>query len=184
MRTTWIILAVVVGLSCQDPENSSFTGDFRIKLVDAPAAFNQVNIVVRRISVHRASASATFGWGIISEDVASFDLLNLRNGVSATMVSASLPSGRYDGIIVLFGTSNLLEDGFERTVEIPFAIRNGAEIDIDFERGRGPASYNQHRCHSAPHAHESSLKFSPGSPGSRSGLPSLRGCSPSKSLVY
>ena len=133
MRTTWIMIAATVGLSCQNPENTSFTGDFRIKLVDAPAAFDQVNVVVRRISAHRASASTTFGWTVISEDVASFDLLKLRNGVSATMVAATLPSGRYDGITVLFGTSNVLEDGFERTVEIPSAIRNGAVIDAEFD---------------------------------------------------
>lgn len=137
MRTTWIVMAAALGLSCQDPENTSFAGEFRIKLVDAPAAFDQVNIVVRRISVHRASASATFGWSVISEDVSTFDLVRLRNGVSATMVAVSLQSGRYDGITVLFGTSNVLEDGFERTVEIPSAIRNGAVIDADFDVAEG-----------------------------------------------
>lgn len=133
MRTTSIAILFLLGLGCQDPTNTSFTGNFRIKLVDAPAAFDQVNVVIRRVSVHRAGASAAFGWTIISEDVQTFDLLHLRNGVSATMVSATLPTGRYDKILLLLGTSNLVEEGFERTVEIPAGIRTGATIDVPFD---------------------------------------------------
>ncbi len=132
MRTALILFCALWSVRCQDPTNTSFTGDFRIKLVDAPGAFDQVNIVVRRISVHRASAGPSFGWTVISEDVATYDLMQLRNGISATIVSATLPSGAYDGIKVLFGPSNVMEDGFERTVEVPAAIDAGALIEVDF----------------------------------------------------
>ncbi len=132
MRIALFLFCALWSVRCQDPANTSFTGDFRIKLVDAPGAFGQVNIVVRRISVHRASAGPSFGWTVISEDVGTYDLLQLRNGISATIVSATLPSGRYDKITVLFGPSNVVEDGFERTVEVPAAIAGGALIDADF----------------------------------------------------
>jgi hypothetical protein len=126
-----LVMLAVVG--CQNPDDTSFRGDFRIKLVDAPAVYDAVNIVVRRVSVHRASAGSSFGWTIISEDVQSFDLLDLRNGISATLASASLPVGRYDKVLILYGVSNLIERGFERTVFIPEPLQEGAEVDADFE---------------------------------------------------
>jgi hypothetical protein len=135
MRARWLLLLLVVG--CQDPDDSSFRGDFRIKLVDAPAAYDAVNIVVRRVSIHRAGAGSSFGWTVISEDVKTFDLLDLRNGVSATLASASLPVGRYDKVLVLYGISNLIEDGFERTVAIPDDLKDGAIVDVDLDVTEG-----------------------------------------------
>lgn len=132
MRTFLVLLCALWSVRCQDPANTSFTGDFRIKLVDAPGVFDQVNIVIRRISVHRASAGPSFGWTVISEEVGTYDLMQLRNGISATIVSATLPSGAYDKVLVLFGPSNVIEEGFERTVQIPAAISAGAQIDAEF----------------------------------------------------
>jgi hypothetical protein len=135
MRARWFLLPVLVG--CQNPDDASFRGDFRIKLVDAPAVYDAVNIVVRRVSVHRAGAASSFGWTVISEDVKTFNLLDLRNGVSATMASATLPVGRYDKILMLYGISSLVEDGFERTVYIPEELADGAVVDVEFEVREG-----------------------------------------------
>lgn len=132
-----LVLLPLVFLGCQNPDDTSFRGDFRIKLVDAPAVYDEVNIVVRRVSVHRASAGPSFGWTVISEDVSSFNLLDLRNGVSATLASAALPVGRYDKVLVLYGISNLVEDGFERTVYIPDDLADGAVVDAEFEVTEG-----------------------------------------------
>lgn len=137
MRALSRCIVVLAILGCQDPANESFRGEFRIKLVDAPAVYDAVNVVVRRVSVHRASASASFGWTIISEDVRTFNVLDLRNGISATMASASLPVGRYDKILILYGTSNLIQDGFERTVYIPRELQDGGVVDTEFDVTEG-----------------------------------------------
>ncbi len=53
------------------------------------------------------------------------------------MISTSFPSCGYDMIMVLFCISNLVEDGFERTIALPADLRDAAMIDATFNVAEG-----------------------------------------------
>ncbi|OGU32315.1 MAG: hypothetical protein A2X67_01785 [Ignavibacteria bacterium GWA2_55_11] len=131
LRTVFTIALIGLLGGCESPD-SDFKGEFRIKLIDAPAAYQEVNIVFRRVLVHRQGASSELGWHVVSEDVQSHDLLQLRNGVSRNLVSAVLSTGDYDKIQILFGLSRVVENGNDITVKIPANLESGLIIQTPF----------------------------------------------------
>lgn len=131
MRTA--VLVCLAGLGCQNPDNTSYLGGFRGKLVDAPAAFQQLNVVVRRIQIHRAGSLGDTGWRVVTDEVRTYDILKLRNGLNEILFDASVPAGVYDKISILFGISTLSEGGVTHTVDIPDAIAGGYTIEMPFE---------------------------------------------------
>jgi hypothetical protein len=129
-----IILAGFLTLGgCEDPDKRDFEGILLIKLVDAPAFLEELNIVFRRVEIHRAGFSNDVGWRVVSEDIVHQDILLLRNGISRELVSAVVPEGSYDKIRILFGISSLMRDGVTASVEIPTTMQSGYTIDHPFE---------------------------------------------------
>jgi len=126
-----MLLAVMAG--CKDAENTDFQGTLVIKLVDAPAALEELDIVFSRVSIHRAGLSDDLGWRVVSDDVLTQDILELRNGRSTNIVSAVVPEGSYDKIRVLFDISSLRESGIQSTVFIPDNILNGVDFEHSFD---------------------------------------------------
>jgi hypothetical protein len=59
-------------------------GELFIKVLDAPASFQQVNIVVDHVSIHRTGASAEVGWTIAGTNsfypCAEYSALRLDSG--------------------------------------------------------------------------------------------------------
>ncbi len=132
-----MLMAVIASLSCKDAENRDFQGTLIIKLVDAPAALEQLNIVFRRVLIHRAGLSDDLGWRVVSDDVLTQDIIALRNGQSRNIVSAVVPEGSYDKVQVLFGISSLVQDGVEATILIPTEFNNGVTFEHSFEVREG-----------------------------------------------
>lgn len=68
-------------------------GQIMITMVDTPAGFDQVNIAVTRVEVHKVGADASSGWVVINNNAATYDLLTLRNGASVVLGNSSLDAG-------------------------------------------------------------------------------------------
>lgn len=63
----------------------------RVKMIDAPGDFQQVNVEVLQVKVHHEGA----GWIDLPTNSGVYDLLTLQNDVSATLVNmGELPSGK------------------------------------------------------------------------------------------
>jgi hypothetical protein len=132
---------------------SSETGTVLVKLTDAPFPTDQVKsvdiFVVRvdgRVSdVSDADADqdldnkGSSGWRTIATPGASFDLLSLQNGASATLGSAPLGVGTYSGLRLIIDVSQssvTLKDGTKLTggsnpgIVFPSAGRSGLKINL------------------------------------------------------
>ena len=120
--------------SCSDstsPETGQ--GQIKITMVDAPAGYDEVNIVVTRVEVHKAGTDSSSGWFVINNTAATYDLLTLRNGASVVLGNNSLDAGHYTQIRLIIGTgSNVVIDGVTYPLEIPSGEQSGFKLNHSF----------------------------------------------------
>lgn len=129
------IAAALFIISCSDsvsPETGK--GQINMMMVDAPAGYDQVNIVVTGVEVHKADADLNSGWVTINNVPASYDLLTLRNGASVVIGNNTLIAGHYSQIRLIIGTGcNVVVDGVVYPLEIPSGEQSGLKLNHAFE---------------------------------------------------
>jgi len=130
-----VTLCLLAGLGCSKSGSGTgadYVGQINIKLIDAPATYDQIDVVVQRVEVHRKQFSAENGWTVVNDQTSTYELLHLRNGVSDTLVFANAPIGDYDQINVHFGFSFVVVDGVRRDLLLPADLANGYIINFPF----------------------------------------------------
>lgn len=132
-------IAVLFYTSCSEstsPENSQ--GQITITMVDSPAGFDQINISILRVEAHVTGADSNNGWVVINNNAAIYDLLKLKNGVTAIIGNSSLGIGHYSQIRLIIGTgSNIVVDGVTYPLEIPSGEQTGIKLNHEFEIQEG-----------------------------------------------
>ncbi len=138
MKTLLTHLAIgtlVVLFGCSKSETvapQSGTGTLRVIMVDSPAAFDEVNIVVDSVRAHISSDDTTGGWFTLNRTPATYDLLTLVNGANAVLGNAVLPVGQYSQIRLYIGSgSNVVVDGVPKPLEIPSGSQSGLKLNVD-----------------------------------------------------
>ncbi len=138
-------LALVLGLTaggltaCSDstsPEDG--TGTLQVNLVDAPAGIEAVEafeVVFEEVLVHQASGAEIEegGWfsilpNTLPEADRTFDLLELVNGVFATLGEVELEAGTYTQIRIMLERATLTVDGMEQDLFIPSGDQTGIKL--------------------------------------------------------
>jgi hypothetical protein len=122
-------------LSCSKSSESASNseGELFIKLLDAPANYQQLNIVIVYVSVHRIGGSEPFGWSFAStQTVGPINLLSLRNGKSAQLLLNKIPVGEYDQIKLRFGACTVMENGSESYLNF-YTTPSEQVLNYDFE---------------------------------------------------
>ena len=133
------IASAIIIFGCSDstsPETGQ--GQMKITMVDAPAGFDQVNVVVTGVEVHRSGSDSSSGWFVINDSMATYDLLLLRNGASVVLGNHSLDAGHYSQIRVIIGTgSNVVVNGVIYPLEIPSGQQTGVKLNHSFDIQNG-----------------------------------------------
>ena len=114
-------LFILLGISvfffgCSKSDNpaspNGSTGIFKIMMIDSPADFSQVNIVVDSVQVHMSSSDSVSGWYTLNNVQATYNLLTFVNGANAVIGQDTLPAGNYSQIRLYIGTrSNIVLNG-------------------------------------------------------------------------
>ena len=136
----FIITGILSGLLLPGCSNTGAAdqGELYIKVVDVPATYQQMNISVDRVSIHRSDASSDVGWNIVSVNSSgSFDLLNLRNGRNLQLVLSKVPVGTYDRIKLNFGACTIVANGFEQLLNPDPSIQAGDSLAYGFQVVQG-----------------------------------------------
>lgn len=125
--------------SCSDSTSTeSGQGQIKITMVDAPAGYDQINIIVTRVEVHRTGSDSTAGWFVINNNTVTYDLLTLRNGASIILGNNSLDVGRYSQIRLIIGTgSNIVVDGVTYPLDVPSGEQTGIKLNHQFDIQEG-----------------------------------------------
>lgn len=135
------IFLMVFYVGCSDNNStgpsSGTTGHLKISMVDAPAEFDAVNIVVTRVEVHIAGDSSS-NWMIVNSVPHTYDLLQLRNGAAVVIGDTFLTAGHYTQIRLIIGdSSNVVVNGIPFPLTIPSGMQTGIKLNHEFDLTAG-----------------------------------------------
>jgi hypothetical protein len=137
MKTNFIIILTFFLLLCagcsEESTQPATQGELKMYIIDSPAAYEQVNIVVKSVEVYKSGADTTSGWSTLRSDSATFNLLNLRNGVSDILGTTKLDPAHYTQIRLVIGLgSNVVVNGVTYPLEVPSGAQSGLKLTKAF----------------------------------------------------
>jgi hypothetical protein len=113
-----------------DPEPAG-TGSLRIALTDAPGDYDEVNVEVIGVEVHRSGEAG--GWMAVDVDTTAVDLLTLTDGQSVVLADSVLPTGAYTQIRLVLGEGNtVVVDGETHELVVPSGGETGLKLNHPF----------------------------------------------------
>lgn len=141
-RNLFIFLAVaIIGLfACNDDENNlkgdgSGTGTLKIKLTDAPFPTDLVaeaNVTINKIEIRKSGETDENPFTVLSTQEMKFNLLELTNGLTETLVNLNIEAGSYDLIRMYVSESSIkLKNGDVHSLKVPSGEQTGIKIFID-----------------------------------------------------
>jgi hypothetical protein len=136
LRQIVVTLAVAgMGLSCGDGSPTrpgDGTGVLSLKLTDAPAAFNAVEVTFAEVAVNTPADSAAGGWLTVTDTVRTFDLLTLSNGLTAVLGETRMAAGEYGQIRLKLTGAEVVVDGQRYALKVPSGATSGLKLGGGF----------------------------------------------------
>lgn len=119
-----VMCSVFVFSGCRKDDDNK--GNIRIRMTDAPAAFQQVNVEIVKVRVHMEGGAS---WIDLPTNSGVYDLLTLQNGIDTTIVnsSAQLPAGKITQMRLVLGSNNTV---MADSVIYPLTVPGGSESGI------------------------------------------------------
>lgn len=136
----FIVLLSLTFLStaCTSTTNTSDdTGSLTVAMTDAPFPIDLVaeaNVTINKIEIRRDSTQDENEnpFTVLSEETQSYNLLELQNGVKASLVDLEVETGSYDLIrLYVSEASVVLKDGATHDLFVPSGEQTGIKIFID-----------------------------------------------------
>jgi len=124
--------------------STSTNGTLQLSLTDAPGCgYDAVNVTITDISVHQSSTAAATdaGWVHVPITAQKINLLNLQNGVLATLGQTPLPAGSYTQMRLLLASNNGMTlansvvptGGSEVALKTPSGQQTGLKMNVDIK---------------------------------------------------
>lgn len=123
--------------------NGSGTGNVHFVLTDAPFPSSMVaeaNVTIDKVTIHKVASDSTStdstdasGFITVSEETQTFNLLDLRNGITADLGQAELDTGMYDQMRLHVVDANVVlndEDSTTYNLKIPSGSSSGLKVKI------------------------------------------------------
>ena len=132
-----IWIAILLLAACGDEAGK---GTLNIKLTDAPAAFEAVNVTFSEIRVHKSGSSdddGTAGWITVSDQAETVNLLQWANGNTFPLVSTELEAGKYTQIRLLLTSSSVTTGGQTYPMDIHSSMQSGLKLNHPFTIAEG-----------------------------------------------
>lgn len=131
-----LLAGMITYTGCSDSgltESKTGMGTLEVRLHDAPANYDEVNIFIERVEVNNEEGDE--GWQVISEPQEQYNLLELTNGVFEVIGSAELEAGFYPQIRLILSrdNNNVVIDGEEHNLFIPSGAQTGVKLNVDAE---------------------------------------------------
>lgn len=125
----------LVWLSCStDLERSTL----EVRLTDSPGDFEEVNIDIQGVEIHRSEGKQNSGWVALDVNEGVYNILALSNGLDTLLGSAELPSGRVSQIRLILGTNNTVKiNGEVKSLDTPSAQQSGLKLNVQTQMSPG-----------------------------------------------
>jgi hypothetical protein len=140
--TFWLLFGLSVLAACTGSASSSPSpGVLVVQISDHREAigdFERLDITIKRVGLHPASAPRTEGWLNLEPDMSVVDLTQVVDNPAVTILQTAAPSGLYDAVrlIVTFGEGKLkagevvVLPGFEDAARLVFTLQEGHTITL------------------------------------------------------
>lgn len=142
IRTLFIftlLITIASFIACNKNSNDNpTTGKLKIHLTDAPFPTDLVaeaNVTINKIEIRRANENegedSISPFITLSEEEMQFNLLDLTNGLTASLVDLEIEAGSYD-LIRLYVTKSdvILKDGSGFDLKVPSGAKSGLKVFI------------------------------------------------------
>nr|MBA3673596.1 DUF4382 domain-containing protein [Chitinophagaceae bacterium] len=128
--TLFLFASAIAFFACKK-ENSG-TSTLQVRLTDAPAAFDQVNVDIREVRVNFRDDST--GWVTLATNAKVYDLLKLQNGVDTLLATGTVQTGIVKEIRLVLGSNNtVVVGGVSYPLTIPSGSDSGLKLKVDKE---------------------------------------------------
>jgi hypothetical protein len=124
-------------MACSD--NESKTATLHVRLTDAPADFQQVNIDIQSIRIHNDLGEQESGWRtLVLLEPGVYNLLELTNGLDTLLAATELPAGKVSQIRLILGTNNsVMVGGALFPLSTPSAQQSGLKLNVNTQLKAG-----------------------------------------------
>jgi len=125
-------IAASVFFACSKDESASDSGTstLKIRMTDAPADWDEVNIDIQKVRINYDDDST--GWVDLQTTAGVYDLLTLQNGVDTLIAQGTVPSGKVKEVRFVLGDNNtIVVDGTSYPLTIPSGSTSGLKIKVD-----------------------------------------------------
>jgi hypothetical protein len=137
------VLTLLFAAGCQDMDNSKYDdqkGTLVLKLTDAPFPIDKIDaamVTITKVEIRKLSEGEESGYPFITvfedlEEPLEYNLLDLRNGITADLVDMDIEAGNYDLIRLYVGESSLsIKEGETFSLKVPSGEQTGIKIFME-----------------------------------------------------
>lgn len=116
-------------LACSSDDQ---TAKLHVRLTDAPADYEEVNIDIQQVQVHSNEGTQSSGWKTLHIENGVYNLLELSNGLDTLLAFAELPVGKISQIRLILGTNNsIMVNGVLLPLSTPSAQQSGLKLNVN-----------------------------------------------------
>ncbi len=119
----------------ENPELTETKGRLAIQLTDAPfpsELVSEANVTINKIEIRRVDDTTGNPFVILSEEEMAFNLLELTNGLTDTLVDMEIDAGSYDLIRLYVADANIvLVDSTIFDLKVPGGAQTGIKVFIN-----------------------------------------------------
>jgi hypothetical protein len=140
-KTVYILLAAALVMfagSCDRNGSGDGQGRLVVKVTDDPFDINNIEsatVNITKVEIKKVGDGISDGnaWVVLSEDTVNVDLLDLRNGVTQTLLDLQIPEGEYDMVRLYVDEAGLkLKDNPDAyNVKVPSGQQTGIKIFVN-----------------------------------------------------
>ncbi|MDZ7693354.1 MAG: DUF4382 domain-containing protein [Balneolaceae bacterium] len=112
-------------------------GTFEVRMTDAPADYDEVNVHIESVEVNRDESGEDEadgeGWMTISEPNQTYNLLELTNGAYTVLGETSLEAGTYHQIRLILSEAghSVVVNGEQHDMFVPSGAQTGVKLNVD-----------------------------------------------------
>lgn len=129
-------LCLIAFTACDNDEKNENKGkaQIEVRLTDAPAPYDEVNIDIIGISLHVTNDEFS-GWEELSLLYPGiYNLLDYQNGVDTLLAAYDIPAGKISQIRLLLGENNtIVKEGVVYPLKTPSAQQSGLKLNFHDE---------------------------------------------------
>lgn len=133
--STLALLIAVFAIGCGDSAGpAEGNGTLKVVMTDAPFPIGMVseaNVSIERIEMRLKGSSDDADFIILTDIDTVLNLVDLQNGVVATLAEIEIPAGEYDEVRVITGDAEIiLTDNRSFDLKIPSGSQSGIKIKV------------------------------------------------------